>query len=93
MKFTYKKQYLCEKMLRDPNFAHQNEVQLQNWQKNKEYISILLQGIAQSHDLSISNIEDLSEFVHGQLQSHLQTIFEKIKNYFEQEVKIKWEEF
>ena len=61
--------------------------------KTLQTIKNALQEAANRHGLKIKKPDQSAKDIHDQLAKILEKILTKIKNYFENEIKIKWSDF
>lgn len=62
-------------------------------QKIQNTIKNIVQETAQRNGLSVKKADQISALIKEQLGQTMDKILEKIKKYFEDEVRIQWNEF
>eukprot|EP00347_Sterkiella_histriomuscorum_P002772 403366858 len=93
MKHFHKKQYYESQKLNPQYVESSKNLKKQAVVYNQDVIQHIMTEITSQNGLTMKDPEGISEFVLSELSEFMEKLFGQIKMYYEDEIKIKWEEF
>eukprot|EP00347_Sterkiella_histriomuscorum_P006468 403352654 len=93
MKHFHKKQYYENQKLNPQYVESSKNLKKQAVVYNQDVIQHIMTEITSQNGLTMKDPEGISEFVLSELSEFMEKLFGQIKMYYEDEIKIKWEEF